>query len=1084
MNSKLQVRSSLLVLIGALLALSGCPKVPDADPLVAAPHIISFTGSAATVPVGGKVTLSWKTENATAIKIEELKVGAVSGVENFEGSLEVGITGDSYFVLTVRNARGAADSAIVVVRTGASEEELLISALPTTVEAGQATTIAWVAPGATAVTLVAAPGGAIDVGTQTATGVVTVSPTATTVYTLTAGGRSVKTTVTVAPTLISFTASTLAADAGGTVTLSWATANATRVQLSAPGRGTLADVMDAAAVAAGSFDDTLPAVVDPGQLFAYELTVTGPGAMITRSLVVGIDGHPAIPTFTAPRYARAGGDAGIRLAWTTLQADGFTLSTGGNEFYRAQPSAVASGNVTVAAPTADVTYTAKATNSRGGFATATATIDVVGAPSVTLTATPTSPMVGEAVTLAWSGMDVRNVVITDSSGVVVFRGTDVTDTGTVPTTVRTAVTTTYRITADNGVGDSTSATVTVTPTNPLVITRSPAGSLRRGQQATLTWPSTQTLYGLPHKNVVVNTASTGFDDIGTTGTDINFASDFWEVVEINPMDFTAPFYGKLVGSRVWVTTNGYISFLPANDINYSDVALPSSKLESMSIAGCWDDNTLGTPAVKWQVKPDGAGKVLIVQWTDIDNAIDTVTFQIKLHSTGQVDLEYQSWTGTSGHAGIQGRRANEGFDVSASRGSGVGISFFAPVTTGTADFDIVSELPIVGFVAANGSYLPVPTDIGTVVTARDLSLSETMVTANATVGANGQWFEFFNTRDTSIDLTGWSFGLADGGSSAPLSGTIAAKGSLVVGATVDGTLNDDAGVQLALTGFTTSGDDAGTLVFGRNGAFSSFSWADPSPGVAQVSDFGPYRLSTDTSSVVPHPVTCAATAGYGSTGQLGTPGVDGTCGFGYTYTEIRPGFFDISGIGTAGISGTSFDSQAFDIDLAAAPFPFFGAPRPVAHVTTNGFVSFGAAPTASETMSGSVPSTSDVNLVIAAFGDDLDKNSSLPTQIYWKRVAANLDPAAAAPHWIVQWSHFTHYSCDDDLNFQVKLFDDGKAEIHFAEMRSVSCSTQYGSGVSANTWVENAAGTQALTINANSLTPGISPNSAFRISPR
>ncbi len=1085
MNSSLQVRSSLLFVLGAALAFSACPTVPDADPLEVAPSITSFTSSAAEVAVGAQVTLSWKVANATSVKIEDVKLGAVSGVTGNEGSVDVAITGESLFVLTARNDRGAADTAVVSVRVGASAGELLVTALPASIEAGQSTTLAWSAPGATVITLTANPGGAVDVGSQTSSGAVSVSPTATTTYTLTAGVRSVTTTVTVNPTLLSFTASSLSADAGSMVTLSWATANATSVRLSAPGRGTLADVTDAARVAAGTFDDVLPAVVDPGQLFAYELTVTGPGATLTRSLVVSINGNPAIVTFTAPKYVREGSDAGIALAWTTRESDAVSLAAGGIEFYRAPQTAIAVGTVTVASPAADTIYTLRASNSRGGAVTSASLVDVVGTPTVTLTATPASAMVGEPVTLAWSGTNVRNVTVTDASGqVVVFRGTDVMDTGSVPTQVRNAQNATYRITADNGAGDVVTGSVTVTVSNGVALTRAPAtGALRRGQEVTLSWASTQTLYGLPHKAVTTNVASTNFDDISTTGTAITFANDYWSVTEINPTGFSAPFFGRLVGSRVWVTTNGYLSFVPTNDINYSDVALPSAKLETYAIAPAWDDITLGTDPVRWQVKPDGAGKVLIVQWTSVEMATaDIATFQVKLHSTGQVDLEYQTWAGTSGNAGIQGRRANEGFSLPVPRASGLGVTYFAPVT-GTANLDVTSELPLTGFIEASGQYLPVQYEVGTVVAPRDLSIAETMVTPAAAVAANGQWFEFFNTRDTALDLTGWTFELADGGSSAPLSGTVAARSVLVVGATTDRALNDDAGVQLALTGFTTGSEDAGTLTFGRSGPLSSFSWSDPSPGVAQVSDFGPYRFSGDTSSSPARPDTCAATAAYGAQGQLGSPGSDGTCGFGYTWYEIPAGYFDISGSGTPGVTGST-DSSVFNVDLSAAPFPFFGTNRSVARVSTNGFVAFGATASGTDSFSSVYPSTTDTNLLIAAFADDLDTNGLTGSQVYSKRIGANIDPAAAAPHWIIQWHHWTHWNCDDDLNFQVKLFDDGKSEIHFAAMSSASCSTQYGSGASAVTWVENATGTQALIINANSLTPGISPHSAFRISPR
>jgi hypothetical protein len=123
-----------------------------------------------------------------------------------------------------------------------------------------------------------------------------------------------------------------------------------------------------------------------------------------------------------------------------------------------------------------------------------------------------------------------------------------------------------------------------------------------------------------------------------------------------------------------------------------------------------------------------------------------------------------------------------------------------------------------------------------------------------------------------------------------------------------------------------------------------------------------------------------------------------------------------------------------------------------------------------------------VNELIAAYGDDL-QGYWIDSEIYTERIAAGADPLTPAAHWIIQWEHWSHYNVGDNLNFQLKLFDDGTIEVHFAEMSSASVD-QYGSGGSAVTWVENPAGSQALVVNANSLTPGITPHTAFRFVPR
>lgn len=1051
--------------------------VPPPDPLEPAPKVLTFTASQYEVPVGTSVKLTWSAENATSVKIDELKLGSVSGVSGNAGEVDVAITGDSLFVFTARNARGVSDSAVVAVRVGASTGSVLFTGLPNVITAGQPVTLAWSAPGAATVTVVAAPGGPVDVRGQQGSGSITVNPQVNTTYTLTAGLRTATTLVTVRPTLLSFTASSLSADAGSTVTLSWTTANATRVQLSAPGRGILADEMDPAKVASGSFSDVLPTSVDPGALFAYELTVTGPGVTLTDSLVVSINGQPAVLTFTAPRYVRQGSDAGITLAWTTREADSVSIAAGGVEFYRAPLSALAAGSLQIPALANDTTFELIATNSRGGRATSLATVDLVGLPTVAMTATPASINPGDPVTLSWSGTDVRNVRFVSPFNATIVRVTDITDTGTAPGTYTFATTSVIRLEADNGAGDVATATATVTVTNALVLTQ-PAGTLRSGETLVLSWTGGQTITGLPHTDVGVRSPSTGFDDIAATGTPVTLISTDDDAVELNPVGFTAPFYDRVVGERVFVNTNGYLTFGPSNPRNYVDENVPTSKMEPYSIAPNWDD--LFGVSIRWQVKlTTGNQKVLIVQW----NSGTSKIFQVKVHSTGQIDFEYGTFSGP-GKVGINGPTSGSGLVVTAVPSANLGLTFFGPRSS-PASVPVFDQLNLVATANFGAQSVFISHDTGPVLSAQELSVSEALVAPAAAVGAPGQWFELYNSRETPVDLTGWALGPTDGGTAAVLSGQVPARGVLVVGASIDPSLNDDAGVQLVLTGLNTGAVDAGVLSLSRNGGpLNSSPWLNPTPGVALVSDFGPYILSSDSVSTAPHAQTCLATAPFGSQAvrQLGTPGTAGSCGFGYSWRRLPGGFFDISTTGTAVVLSNADESFA-TAPLTAAPFPFFGAAQMSVRISSNGFLAFDAAGSNSSFTSKS-PSTTDANGVAAIFaGNLIGRNTT--SAVYSQRVAANVDPAAPAAHWVVQWTHWTHFSSfgADDLNFQVKLFDDGTLEYHYGLMLS-SSSSQHGSGISSVTWLENPTGTQALVINANSFTPGVQSNTGLRFSPR
>jgi hypothetical protein len=371
----------------------------------------------------------------------------------------------------------------------------------------------------------------------------------------------------------------------------------------------------------------------------------------------------------------------------------------------------------------------------------------------------------------------------------------------------------------------------------------------------------------------------------------------------------------------------------------------------------------------------------------------------------------------------------------------------------------------------------------TLTAARQNELTINEALPASTVGVPGQWAELRNARDTAVDLNGWSFSLADGGALA-LSGTVPPHGLLVVGASTDRALNDDAGVDVAIPNFDLSGETAVNLV--RGGSHGSLSLAAADAGTALVNDPGPYRFSSGTSAG-----RCAATATYGAQSPLqrGTPGRDTGCAFPYALASARPGYFDIAGPGATALF-SNLDDEIAVVDLSSAPVPYFGVSRTSVQVSTNGFLTFDTAAAAPDNyVSSSTPSTSDSNLMLAVFADDLTANNAAfpDARVYVKRVASGEDPFASAPHWIVQWHHYTYYTTGalrDDYNFQVKLFDDGVIEYHFDAMNSTT-SSQYGAGTSAVTWIENAAGNQALSVNAiSSSNPGISPRSAFRFVPR
>lgn len=1061
------LRFAVIGLVG--LALAGCPQVPNPDPLPASPVVSEFKASATQVAEGSTVTLSWKVENATSVRIDDLSLGSVSGVSNNEGTVQVSVSRDSTYVLSARNDRGASDSAIVSIRVSGSARDPMLLAVPQSITAGQSSTIAWTAPGATSVTLTS-PAGAVDLGGQTASGSVTVTPAVTTEYTLTAGGIARRVTVSVAPRISTLTASLVTNDAGQTIHVAWATEGATRVQLNGAGRGQLADISDATQAANGSFNEALPTNVDPGQYFTYELVATGASGSASRTVVFGIPGNPAITSFTAPERVRASTDGGtVTLTWATLQTSSLSLAAGGAEIYRAPASAIASGTLSVPVPADDTEFVLTARGERGGEDIKRVTVDVVQPPTVTLTANPTTVTAGMPVTLSWAGSNIRNVGIREVGYGGVYATSGVVDTGTA--TVAPARDVTYVIDVDNGVGDTATAMVTVTVTGAITLTASETGALRQGQNISLSWTvpgGTANAIGLPHSTVDVRAASTGFDDIATTGTSLTFpATAALPAQIVSP--FRMPFFGRVVGANISVSHHGFLGFGPnLNASNSLPEVFPSPYCEEFVVAPFWF--AMATSTVRWQIKPAGESQVLIVQW----NAT-SVAVQAKLYTSGQIDFEYSALptTGTSS-VGITGHVSGQTTVPPGAAAVGTGFTFFGPKPS-PVNVAVWEAGDVFGNLALpSGSLLRVSAHVDQVVRPGELVVNE--VLANSSRGTPGQWAELRNATTTALPLAGWSFALPDGGT-IPLSGTVPARGLLVVGNTTDNALNGNANVQLAVPEFDLTGITNLTLQRGGPAAILALT---TTAGVAQQNSAGPFLGTTGTAGNR----TCAATASFGTPSQLGTPGTDTNCGFPYDLTSIAPGFFDIADAGTT-LTTTSFDSAVFNADLSSAPVNFLGTPRTAAVVSTNGFLTFESTASTTAYLAAN-PATATPNTLIAPFAGDLSSTTALGGKISLFRAGAGVDPFAAAPHWIVQWTHYYYYYCSAaDLNFQIKMFDDGLVEVHYDRMASsdsLQCSVD--SLASVSSWLENAAGDTALNISSRELTPVIRPYSAFRYSPR
>ncbi len=352
----------LLTALIPLLVLAGCGGAAQSAPAPSpAAPTIQLSASPTSITAGQPVTLTWSATNATSVAISPGGSGALP----VSGTLSVSPTATTTYTATATGPGGTAMATVTVSVAAAPEKPTIsLSAAPTTVAAGQFSTLAWQSTSATTVAISPAPTEQEDNQPLPLSGSAPVVPLQTTTYTATATGpggtatASVTVTVTQPAPTLTLSAAPDSIIAGQKSTLTWSGKNADKI--------TIDQGIGGVAVPSGTVD------VSPSVTTTYTATATGPGGSITATATVTVQQQLGITLAADPTSIAAGHSS--TLTWTSQAATSVDIEPGIG-------AVNLSGSLDVK-PDQTTTYTATAKDAAGNTKSASATVTVMAGGSL------------------------------------------------------------------------------------------------------------------------------------------------------------------------------------------------------------------------------------------------------------------------------------------------------------------------------------------------------------------------------------------------------------------------------------------------------------------------------------------------------------------------------------------------------------------------------------------------------------------------------------------------------------------------------------------------------------------------------
>jgi len=435
----------------------------NAAPPPAAPTV-TLSANPMAPAYNGSTTVTWSSTNASSCSAS----GAWSGAKATSGSQSFGsLTADKTYTLTCTGAGGSATQSVTVDVGNPPAPTVMISANPMAPAYNGSTTVSWSSTNASSCS---ASGGWS--GTKATSGTQSFSSLTTDqTYSLTCSGaggsatQSVTVDVGNAPPTVTISANPMAPAYNGSTTVTWSSTNATSCTASGGWTGTKA-TSGSQSFSNLTADQT------------YSLSCTGAGGSASQSVTVDVGAVPPTVTLSANPMAPAY-NGSTTVTWSSTNATSCTASGAWSG------TKATSGSQSFSSLTADQTYTLACTGS-GGSASQSVTVDVGNppAPTLSLSASPTSVAYNGSTTLSWSSTNATSC--TASGG---WTGTKATSGSETRSSLTTNTTFTLACTGAGG-SVTQSASVTVASGPPTVTLGASPSWVNPNSSSTLSWSST------------------------------------------------------------------------------------------------------------------------------------------------------------------------------------------------------------------------------------------------------------------------------------------------------------------------------------------------------------------------------------------------------------------------------------------------------------------------------------------------------------------------------------------------------------------------------------------------------------------